>query len=367
MKTCVKSENSSFTSETIFLHLLTIVLTPICEFIFILIICLINAVFFHFTDENHFVSPIVEVKKRSFDELIFDFDRFLKIPVRSETEFDRPPLDHSFVLHRDLTLTEEQLRQRIRHRFLESSLIRSVRDVIGYVLFLLIVIFVVKQTLVKLFHFFDLKNENDRIFSLKSERKMSKLDYRYANPSFKFCCATTFFNKSIIYPTRWFICLFISSSSSSSSSSHRFGFEMLLKNVFFSVTKIIHVKNQRVLTFESVSFTSSSLLARGFLSADSPFYLSKSLRIRQIRLEQKNCSSCFTGGKNLLKSSSNVISDRRICVDVCNYTSIYSPLAYRQRSKLYVTYESPWFYQMFLSPEETVRFVSSFRFLNASI
>lgn len=100
--------------------------------------------------------------------------------MRSETEFDRPPLDHSFVLHRDLTLTEEQLRQRIRHRFLESSLIRSVRDVIGYVLFLLIVIFVVKQTLVKRFHCFDVRKrkQSNFLFEIRAKNVETRLSLR---------------------------------------------------------------------------------------------------------------------------------------------------------------------------------------------
>ena len=113
--------------------------------------------------------------------------------------------------------------------------------------------------------------------------------------------------------------------------------------------------------------------------ADSPLYLSKSIRIRQIRAERKECHtritqlfpsslspSCFVGGNNLMKAQSSVIGGQRHCSswqlplsnsncsDVCNYTTVWSALAYKQRTRLYVTRESPWYFLFHLLPEETV-------------
>ena len=53
-----------------------------------------------------------------------------------------PMFDRSITSHRDLTLTDKQLRQRIRERFLESSIIRALRDFVGYILFMIIIIMV---------------------------------------------------------------------------------------------------------------------------------------------------------------------------------------------------------------------------------
>ncbi|CAF1526222.1 unnamed protein product, partial [Rotaria sordida] len=55
-------------------------------------------------------------------------------------------LNHTFTLNRDITLTDVQLRERIRERFLESSIIRAVRDVIGYIVFMVIIIMVFADT-----------------------------------------------------------------------------------------------------------------------------------------------------------------------------------------------------------------------------
>lgn len=113
--------------------------------------------------------------------------------------------------------------------------------------------------------------------------------------------------------------------------------------------------------------------------ADSPLYLSKSIRIRQIRVERKQCHpritqlfppslspSCFVGGNNLIKAQSDVIGGQRhcsswqlsvsnkTCSDVCNYTTVWSALAYKQRTRLYLTRESPWYFLFHLLPEETV-------------
>ncbi|CAF3224191.1 unnamed protein product [Rotaria sp. Silwood2] len=113
---------------------------------------------------------------------------------------------------------------------------------------------------------------------------------------------------------------------------------------------------------------------------DSPLYLSKSIRIRQIRVERKDCHekinnlfypsippSCFVGGKNLMNDKKFVIGGQRkcsgweelsilnnLCKDVCNYTSIWSALAYKKITKFYTTYESPWYFMLHLLPQETV-------------
>ncbi|CAF5166738.1 unnamed protein product, partial [Rotaria magnacalcarata] len=57
-------------------------------------------------------------------------------------------LNHTFTLNQDITLTDVQLRERIRERFVESSIIRAVRDVIGYILFMVIMILVFANTLI---------------------------------------------------------------------------------------------------------------------------------------------------------------------------------------------------------------------------
>jgi hypothetical protein len=58
----------------------------------------------------------------------------------------RQELNHTFTLNRDITLTDGQLRERIRERFVESSIIRAVRDVIGYVVFMIIISMVFAET-----------------------------------------------------------------------------------------------------------------------------------------------------------------------------------------------------------------------------
>jgi len=50
------------------------------------------------------------------------------------------------------------------------------------------------------------------------------------------------------------------------------------------------------------------------------------------------------------------------CEDICNYTSIWSALAYKQITKLYTTYESPWYFMLHLLPEETVCLRKNFLF-----
>ena len=59
---------------------------------------------------------------------------------------EQQPLSPTITLHRDMTLTDDQLRERIRQRFLESSIIRAIRDVIGYILFMVIIIMVFAET-----------------------------------------------------------------------------------------------------------------------------------------------------------------------------------------------------------------------------
>jgi hypothetical protein len=61
-------------------------------------------------------------------------------------DIEEQQLNHTFTLNRDITLTDVQLRERIRERFVESSIIRAVRDVIGYILFMIIIIMVFAET-----------------------------------------------------------------------------------------------------------------------------------------------------------------------------------------------------------------------------
>lgn len=116
--------------------------------------------------------------------------------------------------------------------------------------------------------------------------------------------------------------------------------------------------------------------------ADSPLYLSKSIRIRQIRVERKKCHqrinnvfrplqppTCFVDGKDLMNDKLFVIGGQRkcsgwnnstpydYCKEVCNYTSIWSALAYRKIAKFYTTYESPWYFMLHLLPQESVRVI----------
>lgn len=164
---------------------------------------------------------------------------------------------------------------------------------------------------------------------------------------------------------------------------HRIGLVILLKIVFFLTTKIIYVTKKHVIMFKFVCllcflYYSDRTLYRISI-ADSPLYLSKSIRIRQIRVERKDCHprinnlfyplippSCFVVGKDLMNdklfvvggqrkcSSWNESLSYRFCKDVCNYTSIWSALAYRKITKLYTTYESPWYFMLHLLPKETV-------------
>ena len=64
----------------------------------------------------------------------------------STVHVEQQPLNSNFTLNRDMTLTDDQLRERIRERFLESSIIRAIRDVIGYILFMVIIIMVFAET-----------------------------------------------------------------------------------------------------------------------------------------------------------------------------------------------------------------------------
>ncbi|CAF3224171.1 unnamed protein product [Rotaria sp. Silwood2] len=128
MKTFTEIENYFLTSAIIFIHILTILFTLIFEIIIILIISLLNATFFHITDEDKFISSVVQ------------------IPIISMIDIKQHQLNHTFTLNRDITLTDVQLRERIRERFLESSIIRAVRDVIGYIVFMVIIIMVFANT-----------------------------------------------------------------------------------------------------------------------------------------------------------------------------------------------------------------------------
>lgn len=63
MKTFTEIENYFLTSAIIFIHILTIVFTFVCEMILIVILSLLNATFLHITDEDQFIAPVVEVNE----------------------------------------------------------------------------------------------------------------------------------------------------------------------------------------------------------------------------------------------------------------------------------------------------------------
>ena len=63
MKTFVETKNYFLTSTIIFIHILTVSFTSIFEIIIILTISLLNAAIFHVTDEDKFISSVVQVIK----------------------------------------------------------------------------------------------------------------------------------------------------------------------------------------------------------------------------------------------------------------------------------------------------------------
>ncbi|CAF3352053.1 unnamed protein product [Rotaria sp. Silwood1] len=306
MKTFTEIENYFLTSAIIFIHILTILFTLVFEIIVILIISLLNATFFHITDEDKFISSVVQ------------------IPIVSMIDIKQHPLNHTFTLNRDITLTDVQLRERIRERFLESSIIRAVRDVIGYIVFMVIIIMVFANT---------------------SENIETRLTMRQYTLQL-LLREDIFQNIDHIPDTMDWISYFI---------ENRLFLEH--KNYFCQKDTCNYVQ-----------------------IPDSPLYLSKSIRIRQIRVERKNCHekithlfyplippSCFVGGKNLMNDKKFVIGGQRkcsgweeplisnnLCKDMCNYTSIWSALPYKKITKFYTTYESPWYYMFHLLPKETV-------------
>ena len=343
--------------ETIFIHLLTIILTPIWEIILIAVICLLNAVFFHRTDENHFVAPVVEVKRSTMG-------------VIGESICWRFPLCQKTSLND-------------RRWIMPSLCIEIWRWPIGKCVNEFVNVFsncrwsVPFETWSATFSFYwsSSWSSEKRTFSshegvpmyLSSQSQTRRNSLGDASVRCSTAIAWEYFSehRSSARHDGSFIC---SLDSEEEFRFLRLGFETSWKNDFSSTINIIRARRTRVTTFESVSFSSRQILVTLILAADSPFYLSKSLRVRQIRLERKLCHerirrafssstipTCFAGEKNLMGSSSHVVAEQRTCSDVCNYTSVYSALASRPRRKLYVTHESPWYFQMHLSPEETVR------------
>ncbi|CAF2740071.1 unnamed protein product [Rotaria sp. Silwood2] len=306
MKTFTEIENYFLTSAIIFIHILTILFTLIFEIIIILIISLLNATFFHITDEDKFISSVVQ------------------IPIISMIDIKQHQLNHTFTLNRDITLTDVQLRERIRERFLESSIIRAVRDVIGYIVFMVIIIMVFANT------------------SQNIETRLTMRQYTLQ----LLLREDIFQNIDYIPDTMDWISYFIEN-------------RLFLEHKDYSCQK------------DTCNYVQIP---------DSPLYLSKSIRIRQIRVERKDCHekinnlfypsippSCFVGGKNLMNDKKFVIGGQRkcsgweelsilnnLCKDVCNYTSIWSALAYKKITKFYTTYESPWYFMLHLLPQETV-------------
>ncbi|CAF1122603.1 unnamed protein product [Rotaria sordida] len=306
MKTFTEIENYFLTSAIIFIHILTILFTLIFEIIIILIISLLNATFFHITDEDKFISSVIQ------------------IPIISMIDIKQHQLNHTFTLNRDITLTDVQLRERIRERFLESSIIRAVRDVIGYIVFMVIIIMVFADT------------------SANIETRLTMRQYTLQ----LLLREDIFQNIDHIPDTMDWISYFIEN-------------RLFLEHKDYSCQK------------DTCNYVQIP---------DSPLYLSKSIRIRQIRVERKDCHekinhlfyplippNCFVGGKNLMNNKKFVIGGQRkcsgwkqssisnnSCKDICNYTSIWSALPYKTIIKFYTTYESPWYFMLHLLPKETV-------------
>ncbi|CAF1358196.1 unnamed protein product [Adineta steineri] len=301
MKTFIEIENYFLTSTILFIHIITILFTLIFELIFILLISLLNATFLHMTDEEKFISTTVQ------------------IPVSSTNDIQQNQLNHTFTLHRDLTLTDVQLRERIRERFLESSIIRAVRDVIGYILFMIIIIMVFSET------------SRDLETHLTMRQYTLQLLVR----------EDIFQNIDHIPETMDWINYFIEN-------------RLFLQHKDYSCQK------------DTCNY---------FPIPDSPLYLSKSIRIRQIRVERKDCHkkindlfnpllppTCSVDGNDLMDNKLSVLNGQRkcsgwnneFCQDICNYTSIWSALASKRIIKFYTTYESPWYFMLHLSAKETV-------------
>ncbi|CAF2047661.1 unnamed protein product [Rotaria magnacalcarata] len=305
MKTFTEIENYFLTSAIIFIHILTIIFTLVFEIIIILLISLLNAIFFHVTDQEKFFSSVIQ------------------IPTVNMIDIKSHQLNHTFTLNQDITLTDVQLRERIRERFVESSIIRAVRDVIGYILFMVIMILVFANT------------------SKNIETRLTMRQYTLQ----LLLREDIFQNINHLPDTMDWISYFIEN------------------RLFLDHKDYLCQKD----TCNYVQIP------------DSPLYLSKSIRIRQIRVERKDCHprinnifyplippSCFVGGKDLMNDNLFVIGGQRkcsgwneslsyrFCKDVCNYTSIWSALAYRKITKLYTTFESPWYFMLHLLPKETV-------------
>ncbi|CAF3878033.1 unnamed protein product [Adineta steineri] len=301
MKTFIEIENYFLTSTILFIHIITILFTLIFELIFILLISLLNATFLHMTDEEKFISTTVQ------------------IPVSSTNDIQQNQLNHTFTLHRDLTLTDVQLRERIRERFLESSIIRAVRDVFGYILFMIIIIMVFAET------------SRDLETHLTMRQYTLQLLVR----------ENIFQNIDHIPDTMDWINYFIEN-------------RLFLQHKDYSCQK------------DTCNY---------FPIPDSPLYLSKSIRIRQIRVERKDCHkkindlfypllppTCSVDGNDLMDNKLSVLNGQRkcsgwnneFCQDICNYTSIWSALASKRIIKFYTTYESPWYFMLHLSAKETV-------------
>ena len=164
------------------------------------------------------------------------------------------------------------------------------------------------------------------------------------------------------------------------------GSVIFLNTASFSNRNTTPVERRPATTFpfvsvEPVSLRRTPLALVSLLPsiADSPLYLSKSIRIRQIRVERKACHSkinrhfpatsppsCFVGGKRLMSDQAPVVGGQRLSPGwqstlsngsyqgPCNDTRLWSALAYRKRARFHTTHESPWYFLFHLLPKETV-------------
>ncbi|CAF1049323.1 unnamed protein product, partial [Adineta ricciae] len=305
MRTFAGIENYFLTSTIIFIHVLSIVITFVFELIVIVCISLLNAIVFGLTDENKFISPIME------------------IPIASTNDIQEETLSSTFTLNRDITLTDVQLRERIRERFLESSIMRAVRDVIGYVVFMIIIIMV---------------------FAERSRNVKTRLTMR-----------------------QYTLQLLLR--------------EEIFQNIDYIPDTMTWIDNliEKRLFLQHIDYSCQKETCNYAQIPDSPLYLSKSIRVRQIRVERKTCHSkiqkffhpllppsCSVDGDSLKNDELYVLHDQRtcsgwntsspndICADSCNYTSIWSALATKQTMKFYKTHDSPWYFLLHLSPKEAI-------------
>ncbi|CAF0817205.1 unnamed protein product, partial [Didymodactylos carnosus] len=279
-----------------------------------------NGWLFHITDEFYFLAHVVE------------------IPTTSLIDIAQQKSNVSSGLSRDIILTRKQLQTRIRERILESSIIRAMIDVLGYIVFFVIIILIFMET----------KQNEVKTYLLLNAFRSQHIQTRLA--------------------------------------LKQYTFQLLLREGVFQGTEEIHEEHlgldwvryflENRLFVKLDDYTCSKEECNYVPIPDSPLYLSKSVRILQIRVNRQECRKkiiklfregikfCFVDAHDLMSKSSLVISDSMnctawtiltVCAGVCpNEISLWQPVPYKHITKLYSTYESPYYYIFYLLPKETV-------------